>query len=316
MPGPGSTIPGGVTGCLQNRGSPNLVPRLTPTLVDSNPRPAGPPQVAGNLKIASFNGLNLYGTFDDTMTDAVRPWSQAEYDLQFNKIVAALAELDTDIIALTSIENTYGPAGSPVLDQLLAALNPELTSRAKESYQCVDPQAAQPWDGLGVGILYRPSDLELVETHAGDGPTPILGATFRHRASGEQLAVLATQCPGRGFPTTPPTDPGNENQGDGQGWNNAARRDSVEEVLSFYRELLEIEDKIVVTGNLNAYRQEEPVQELEDEPELRELLATFKRPTSYLLARPRGERRSRLRLRQLRGRRPGGRIGHLAHQCR
>ncbi|MFT6000202.1 MAG: hypothetical protein ACI81P_002663, partial [Neolewinella sp.] len=79
-------------------------------------RPATGPSVGGVVKVVGMNVLNYFTTFNSRGAD-----NQTEFDRQEAKIVAAICELDADILGLVEIENNgFGPASA--LQTLLDAI--------------------------------------------------------------------------------------------------------------------------------------------------------------------------------------------------
>ena len=104
----------------------------------TNPRPTAAPVVGGTLKVVGMNLLNYFNTFDglpDTVdnctngvggaaTDCRGADTQAEFDRQWPKTVAAILAMNADVIGVNEIENDgYGPASAIqfLVDQLNAA---------------------------------------------------------------------------------------------------------------------------------------------------------------------------------------------------
>lgn len=83
----------GVTGILDYRFNLwRIQPTQGATYTATNPRP-GVPAVGGSLKVASFNVLNYFTTLNSRGANTA-----AEFERQEAKIVAALAELDADVV--------------------------------------------------------------------------------------------------------------------------------------------------------------------------------------------------------------------------
>ena len=80
------------------------------TFAATNPRPAAPDPVGGDLRIADFNVLNYFvdfpSQFGDNARGATKPTSSRK---QQAKIVSAITALDADIVTLQEIENSAGP---------------------------------------------------------------------------------------------------------------------------------------------------------------------------------------------------------------
>ena len=92
--------------------------RIQPTqgadYTNANLRTASPDPVGGNLKVASFNVLNYFSTLDDGVNDICGPLQNQEcrgadnadeFTRQRDKIIAALTEIDADVVGLLEIEN-------------------------------------------------------------------------------------------------------------------------------------------------------------------------------------------------------------------
>ncbi|MDP3135195.1 MAG: ExeM/NucH family extracellular endonuclease, partial [Burkholderiaceae bacterium] len=103
----------------------------------ANPRSAAPDPVGGNVRVASFNVLNYFTTFIDgntadgqsgqgcTLGGSVSAGNcrgannATEFARQRDKIVAAIAAIDADVVGLMEIENNDNIA----VNNLVAALN-------------------------------------------------------------------------------------------------------------------------------------------------------------------------------------------------
>lgn len=128
-------------------------------------RPDTAPDVGGNLTVASFNVLNYFTTLDDgSLTgpngDLDPRGATTAEDLvrQTQKIVAALVELDADIIGLQELENNGFGAGSAIA-ALVDALNAELGAG---TYAVVDPGVNfVGTDAITTGIIYKPGAVTL-----------------------------------------------------------------------------------------------------------------------------------------------------------
>ncbi|MBA2666326.1 MAG: hypothetical protein H0U69_04745, partial [Trueperaceae bacterium] len=95
----------------------DVVSVTTPSFEVRNPRPTAPPDVGGDLRIASFNVFNYFLTLGARGARDAR-----ELERQSAKLVAALALLDADVLALAEVENDDGEA----LEALALALNAAL----------------------------------------------------------------------------------------------------------------------------------------------------------------------------------------------
>ncbi|MBC58490.1 MAG: hypothetical protein CL814_16350 [Confluentimicrobium sp.] len=122
-------------------------------------RPATAPGVGGEMTVASFNVLNYFTTLDDgSLTgpngdlDPRGATTAADLVRQTDKIVAALVELDADIIGLQELENN-GFGTDSAIAALVDALN---TALGANVYGYVDPGV--PFvgtDAITTGIIYK-----------------------------------------------------------------------------------------------------------------------------------------------------------------
>jgi 5'-nucleotidase len=85
------------------------------TFTATNPRPATPPTVGGDLRVADFNVLNHVVDFPGQYgADARGATNAAELARQQATIVNARAALDADVVTLHEIENPpSSPPGAP-----------------------------------------------------------------------------------------------------------------------------------------------------------------------------------------------------------
>jgi len=266
--------------------------RLRPTeqypvrFARSNPRMA-PPQVAGGLRVASFNVLNYFngdGQGGGFPTDR-GAHSPAELVRQTAKIVDALTTLDADIIGLQELENDYGEGARSAVQSLLDALNGEAGPGA---YAYVDPGMARLGDDqIAVGLLYRTVAVRLApgttprvldtptDLFRGEGSNrAVLAATFEvadaERSDyGARLTVAVNHFKSKGLSTLSadgacPENP-NCDQNDGQGnWNR--RRTRAAEALVDWLDgdpTGSKESDFLIIGDLNAYAMEDPVTTIE-----------------------------------------------------
>lgn len=139
--------------------------------VAANPRPLTPDAVGGRLKVASFNVLNYFITLDQGGNLCGPPGYEQEcrgaddaeeFERQRAKIIAALAEIDADVVGLVEIENDGGAA----IADLVAGLNDTLGAG---TYAYV-PAGYVGTDAIAVGLIYKPASVDL------RGPFAILDA--------------------------------------------------------------------------------------------------------------------------------------------
>ena len=68
--------------------------------VAANPRPPAPEDTGGTLKVASFNVLNYFTTLGSRGAD-----TPEEFERQRTKIIAAISQINADVVGLIEIEN-------------------------------------------------------------------------------------------------------------------------------------------------------------------------------------------------------------------
>ena len=266
-------------------------PTETPEFADTAPRDSEVPDVGGSLKVGSFNVLNFFTTLDQTGNtsgpsglDPRGAESAAEFERQVDKMIAALAEMDADIIGLQELENEYGDQngdGQFALQYLVNALN-EATGR---NYTFVDPGVdyGDTSDAIMVGMIYDAdavkiadgtsvamltdndlSDLGLsfdtVFDGAGTSRAP-LAATFTELATGENVTISVNHFKSKG--SVSPFG-NNEGIGDGTGNNNEARLQAATALDTWLATNPTGSDDtdILILGDLNSYLMEDPIQYL------------------------------------------------------
>lgn len=246
-----------------------------------NPRPAGPPDVGGTLKVAAMNTLNFFLTLDyptgDVRDNKCGPLQNVEcrgadadqadeFTRQRTKLVAALAGLDADVIGLNEIENTTGvdPLGDPV-NGVVAGLNALL---GPGTFAHVDTGVIGT-DAIRVGMIYRPARVMPVggfqTIDSTDDPRfldtknrPSLAQTFESAANAGRFTVVVNHLKSKGSDCN---DVGDLDAGDGQGNCNRTRLAAARALVDWIatdptgsRDL-----DVVIVGDLNSYAKEDPV---------------------------------------------------------
>ena len=257
-----------------------LHPTLAPAFVATAPRPAAPPLVPGNLRVATFNVLNYFATLDGGAflcgpsggLECRGADNAAEFARQRAKIIEAMRQLDADVLGLMEIEND----ASAALGDLVAGLN---AATAPGTYAFVDTGTIGS-DAIKVALLYKPARVSLhgvprVLTSAIDARTidtknrPPLAQTFRERATGELFSVVVNHFKSKGSDCNVASAPGelvDPDTGDGQGNCNLTRTS----VANALRDWLATDPTgsgdpdVLVIGDLNAYALEDPVRAFTD----------------------------------------------------
>jgi predicted extracellular nuclease len=204
------------------------------------------PVVGGQLRVASLNVLNYWTTLGGWGAT-----NSAELARQRTKLVAALAAMDADILALHELENN-----TAAFTDLLGALNTVVGA----SYLAID-------DGtVGAATksvyFYRPSTvtpctpLYTLNTSTFQRPHHTQG--FQVNATGGRLLVSmlhlrSKNCGGGGI--------SDQDQGDGQGCYNGTRKVQAYELLNHWgtvRGITGIDAQLAI-GDMNAYTEEDPL---------------------------------------------------------
>lgn len=132
-------------------------------IAGSGERPAGVPDVGGDLQAASFNVLNYFttlsgGTGPNGDLDPRGATSAADLARQTDKLVTAITGMGAEVIALQEIENNGFGEGSAIAT-LVAALN---DATAPGTWAYVDPGLDfVGTDAITAGIIYRADQLSL-----------------------------------------------------------------------------------------------------------------------------------------------------------
>ena len=242
-----------------------IEPQGVPVFALRNPRPAAPEPLPGDLRVAAFNLANYFVSLGARGAD-----HPAALDRQTAKLVAALARLDADVIAVTEVERD---ADGAALRALAAALNAQLEAEAGDApparrYQALpeaSASAARPGDAIRQGFLIDPAAITLIalaaDTAAVHERAP-QALTLRHRASGEVVTLVAVhlrskaRCPAGGDVDV------------GFGCWNLRRSAQAEALLAFAGRLAreQGEADVLVLGDLNAHRFEPPLELFERAP--------------------------------------------------
>jgi predicted extracellular nuclease len=272
LPGtPGAPLPVGSTvgdaiGLFGHDGRDPLL-RLAQADYDPAPMPAAPPG-ASQLRVVNANLLNFFnGDGRGGGFPAERgARSRDEFENQKARLRAALDAMRPDLLAVQELENDgFGP------DSAAADLLRLLEAGGRGPYRAIETSANRVGsDVIAVGLFYRESVLEPIGRPSMLAAEPFrdlsrqpLAQVFRHRATGATFLAVVNHLKSKG--SCP--DPGpNANQGDGQGCWNTARVEAVHALLPWLEEKA-IEagtDNILVLGDMNAYRREDPITVFRD----------------------------------------------------
>ena len=241
-----------------------IAPEGIPNFTDANPRPAAPEDSPGRLRVASMNVLNYYTSLGEESYHRGAK-DVTEFTRQKQKIVAALAALDADVIGLIELENK-DMAETEALDDLVTALNTHLGSVV---YSAVpDPPAGSGGDDIRNALIYRsarvtPIGDAVLDTDAiwFDHPNylrPPLAQLFEENGTGERFIVCVNHFKSKSSSGASGDD---LDQGDGQASFNDLRRQLATRLDVFLGdvETASSESDILIIGDLNAYGEEDPI---------------------------------------------------------
>ncbi len=237
-----------------------------PTFEPTNARPGAPPAVGGDIQAASFNVFNYFTTLKSVNTAARGATTQAQFDIQKSKIVAAINGLDAEVVSLMEIENSikFGQPIDTALADLVSGLNSAIGS---EIWAYVPTPAALNdaaiTDFITTAIIYKKAALtpvgasqtQIDETVWNIAREPI-AQTFT--AGALTLTVVANHFKSKSGSGTEPAD--------GQGQFNTERTAQAHAVVSFVDTLTASSgsDNVLLLGDFNAYAQEDPMQVFAD----------------------------------------------------
>jgi uncharacterized protein len=252
----------------QRFGTYRLQPVGTVAFTHDNPRPADPPVVGGDVRVASFNVLNYFngdGLGGGFPTERGAE-TQVELDRQQAKIVTAIAALDADIVGLMELENDAGPTSA--IAQLVAALN---AATAPGTYAFVETGIVGT-DAIKVGLLYQPSAVTPVGSFAVLDSTvdprfidtksrPALAQTFAAVSDGARVTVVVNHLKSKGSDCN---DVGDPDTGDGSGNCNVTRTLAAEALVDWLASdpTGSGDADVLIIGDLNSYAKEDPIDAL------------------------------------------------------
>jgi len=259
--------------------------RIQPTApadyIAVNPRPTAPEPVGGSIRVAAMNTLNFFLTLDyptgDPRDNKCGPNQNVEcrgadadqpdeFTRQRNKLIAAIAGLDADIVGLNELENTPGvdPLGDPV-NGLAAGLNDLL---GPGTYASIDTGVIGT-DAIRVGILYKPGkvvpvgDFKIIDSSVDprfleSKNRPSLAQTFQDISSGERFTVVVNHLKSKGSDCN---DVGDPDIGDGQGNCNQTRLAAAQALVDWLATdpTGSGDPDFLIMGDLNSYAMEDPI---------------------------------------------------------
>lgn len=246
--------------------------------VESDRTAYGPVLAAdGNLRVASFNVLNLFnspfGGAANAHGDNRGAEEADEYQVQIAKIANAISMIDADIVGLMEIENNgFGE------DSAIAALVNQINTTQPASaspYSYVSAGDDVGTDAIAVGLIYRADAVSLIddavkidmpEQHGADSEGTnfdkymrvSLLQKFKHIETNRKLSIVVNHLKSKGSSCIEDT----ANPEDAQGSCNAFRVSAAVTLGEYLEE--NVKGDVLVMGDLNAYGKEDPVRVLTD----------------------------------------------------
>ncbi len=228
--------------------------------VSNNARQAAPDPVGGTFKVASFNVLNYFTTLGERGAD-----SAAELDRQREKIAAAICAIDADVVGLIEIENN----GTTAINDLLNGSNG--VNAICGNYVAIDAGVIGT-DQIAVAFIYRSTtaapigsptilDSSVDPTFIDTKNRPALAQTFKQEPNGGVLTVVVNHLKSKGSSCDDVGDPG---LNDGAANCNLTRASAATAIANWLATdpTGSGDEDFLIIGDLNAYRQEDPITNL------------------------------------------------------
>ncbi len=236
------------------------------TYIPQNPRPEAPDAVGGSLRVAAFNVLNYFTTIDEGQ-DNCGPTGDLEcrgadtpeeFERQRTKIIAALVEIDADIVGLIELENNAQAAVQDLVNGLNEALG-------EERYTYIDTGTIGT-DAIKVALIYQPAtvtplgDYAILDSSVDERfddtlNRPVLAQTFRETAPDGVLTVAVNHLKSKGSPCGEGDD--DPLQGNCNGTRTRAAEAQVDWLAS--DPTGSGDPDFLIIGDLNAYDKEDPI---------------------------------------------------------
>ena len=272
-----------------------------PDFQAANPRPEQAQDVGGSLRVASFNVLNYFNTFNDPSTpgedctfgfngvesDCRGADNAFEFERQAVKIVDAIVGLDADVVGLIEIENDgYGPDSA--IQDLTNRINAVVGAG---TYQVLNVDAltdqvnAGGTDAIKTGFIYRSGAAIPVGTTAalntgafGDYTLsdetkqgrnrPAITQAFQDRSTGGRAVVTVNHLKSKGSSCSDNASPvgSDPERPDGQANCNLTRLAAAEELVDWLAgdPTGTGDPDSLIIGDLNSYAMEDPIRAIKD----------------------------------------------------
>ena len=248
-----------------------LMPTSAPIFVADNPRP-GAPDIAGELRVASFNVLNLFSTVDSgdricgpaSRSGCRGADSEAEWLRQLEKTTTALLMIDADIVGLIELENNASESLSVIVDSLNA-------TAGANTYAFLDTGTIGN-DAIKTGFVFKPARVTTIDTHAvldssvdprfkDNRNRAALAQTFAQSSNDARLTIVVNHFKSKGSSCERDGDP---NRQDGQGNCNQTRSAAAAAIVDWLASdpTASGDPDFLIVGDLNARGREDPLQVL------------------------------------------------------
>lgn len=230
------------------------------TFAATNPRPAAPKPVGGDLRVADANVLNYFVTFGPNARGAKTP---AELAQQQTKIVSALRGLKADVIGLQEIENSCVTTPDDPYKAVRTLTNALNDKDGAGTWAYV--KACETSDVITNAIVYRTDRVEAVgdpmkpaEDGAWDNAREPIAQAFE--VNGEKFSFVVNHLKSKGSAS----GAGNVDSGDGQGNSNADRVAQAKSLAAFVSTVKAKtgDPDVLSVGDYNAYTKEDPLDVL------------------------------------------------------
>lgn len=197
-----------------------------------------------------------------------------EFERQREKILAALATMDADVVGLIEIENDRpGPEPDYPVADLVEGLN-DLMGAGTYDYIPTGPIGT---DAIKVALIYKPGavtpmgdyailDVSVDPRFLDDYNRPVLAQTFMDNIVGESITVAVNHLKSKGSDCNAIGDP---DIGDGQGNCNLTRLAAAQAEISWLASDPTGTgiDKYLIIGDLNSYDKEDPIDAIKTGPD-------------------------------------------------
>jgi uncharacterized protein len=243
----------------------------------TNPRPAAPTPVGGDLQVAAFNVLNYFNGNGTGLDGAAGGFPTArgatnlfEFNRQRDKIINAITELDAAVVGLMELENDNTDAEFGAIEDLVAGLN---AAAGADKWDFVDTGVVGG-DAIRVGVIFQPALVAPVGAHAIIDSTvdprfidtlnrPSIAQTFAAVSNGARFTVVVNHLKSKGSDCSAVGDP---DTGDGQGNCNVTRTNAAEALVDWIATdpTGSGDPDVIVIGDMNAYAKEDPIGVFED----------------------------------------------------